>query len=151
MPHSSRAVTACRLFAGIAACAGLLISAPVPPVDGQTARATAEPQPPAVHMPAAPGIGFLASGAASSMSATTLIGADVVGSAGRSLGTVADVIFQSNGRPESLVVATGGFLGIGEKHAVVPWTPERMRMQGPYLVTNLARAHLRAAPDAERP
>jgi sporulation protein YlmC with PRC-barrel domain len=51
-----------------------------------------------------------------------LTGADVRNLQDEYLGSVSDIILDiEEGEPEYVVVARGGFLGIGEDHVLVPW------------------------------
>jgi len=150
MPFPSRRRIGRRL-AGIGVCVAALTSAGALQVEAQTAHAAARPQLPAVEGPPSAGTAFLGGKGLDALSVDTLVGAEVVGSSGRSLGKVTDVVFDGAGRLQRLVIATGGFLGIGEENAVVAWDPARMRMQGPYLVTSLSRTQLERAPDRTEP
>jgi len=57
-----------------------------------------------------------------------LIGTNVVGSNGRDAGEVENLLMDSSGRVRAAVIEWGGFLGIGEREALVPI--ERIRLGG---------------------
>ena len=57
------------------------------------------------------------------VSADHLLGKNVYGKDNEKIGEVEDVILDSNGQATQLVVASGGFLGIGEKQVAVDYAP----------------------------
>lgn len=59
-------------------------------------------------------------------SANRLIGMDVRGSDGKSLGEVEDILVNADGKATAIVVESGGFLGIGDKHFRIPWDQARL-------------------------
>jgi sporulation protein YlmC with PRC-barrel domain len=64
------------------------------------------------------------------------------------IGDVDDVLLGSDGKITALVIGVGGFLGIGEKHVIVPFTAVKAdrkdnKMQ---LVMNSSKDELKAAP-----
>ncbi len=72
-----------------------------------------------------------------------LVGKDLVDPAGEKLGEVERV------EGNTLVVSSGGFLGIGERHVAVSWDQIAMVEAGEEtrLVANLTREQIRAMPD----
>ena len=46
-------------------------------------------------------------------------GTDVIGSDGKKIGDVSDILFDKNGKIEAYVVAAGGFLGMGAKDVAI--------------------------------
>lgn len=119
--------TAAVLFYGAGALAQNVppgTTEPVPPVPGTTvpgqmdnnrdAMSPSQPMPPpaATTQTTRPAI--------DRTSAQNLVGRTVVGADGKDLGEVKDVILNArNGNAEKLVIASGGFLGIGEKNIAV--------------------------------
>lgn len=108
----------------------------------QTAPSTtaADPATPTERMDAAPGTdaaqpeGMAGDGTASAMQSeggfftyqegdqmlgSGLMGADVWGAEGESIGGVDDLLLDSNGQVMAVVVGVGGFLGIGEKDVAI--------------------------------
>jgi sporulation protein YlmC with PRC-barrel domain len=55
------------------------------------------------------------------MRASKLVGIGVVGEETRGIGKVDDLVLDRSGRAVAVVIATGGFLGIGEKRVGVPF------------------------------
>lgn len=53
--------------------------------------------------------------------ATKLVGIGVIGQETRAIGKVDDLLLDQSGRSVAVVIATGGFLGMGEKHVAVPF------------------------------
>ena len=54
-------------------------------------------------------------------SANRLIGLTVRGSKGESIGEVENILVNEQGRATAIVVESGGFLDIGDKHFRIPW------------------------------
>lgn len=55
------------------------------------------------------------------LSARRLIGTKVQGKQGKSIGEVADIVVSAKDRIESIIVDSGGLLGLGELRFTVPW------------------------------
>ncbi|HEY0570454.1 MAG TPA: PRC-barrel domain-containing protein [Enterovirga sp.] len=53
--------------------------------------------------------------------ASKLVGIGVIGEETRAIGKVDDLLVDRSGRGVAVVIATGGFLGLGEKHVAVPF------------------------------
>ena len=53
--------------------------------------------------------------------ATKLVGVGVIGQETKAIGKVDDLLLDRSGRGVAVVIATGGFLGLGEKHVAVPF------------------------------
>ncbi|WP_455476434.1 PRC-barrel domain-containing protein [Bartonella sp. B17] len=79
--------------------------------------------------------------------ASSLIGADVYNMENEKIGEVKDIILREN-NIAGIVVAVGGFLGIGEHYVVV--APETIQMSNDYgkwkLITNATKDSLKNAP-----
>lgn len=75
-----------------------------------------------------------------------LIGKDVVGSANEKIGTVKDVILDpQSGKARQLVVASGGFLGIGGKLVAVDYNDAELDERGrKVMLPDLSRAKVQA-------
>jgi sporulation protein YlmC with PRC-barrel domain len=54
--------------------------------------------------------------------ASTLIGKEVRGPDDQSIGEVADLVLQEDGKTRAALIDVGGFLGIGEKRVAIPFT-----------------------------
>ena len=76
-----------------------------------------------------------------SMRAGDMVGRSVYTRTGDRIGEVDDVVVNRNNRATGVVLGVGGFLGVGEKKAVVPLN--QLEMQGDRLVApNLTRDDL---------
>jgi sporulation protein YlmC with PRC-barrel domain len=65
------------------------------------------------------------------------------------IGDIADVLVDKSGRIDSLIVAVGGFLGVGEKDVSVPFDAVRVTSKDNnkwYLVMNTTKDQLKEAP-----
>lgn len=60
------------------------------------------------------------------LAASNLIGADVIGTGNDTIAEVNDVVMEPNGKAAYLVVGFGGFLGLGEDQAAIPF--ERLKV-----------------------
>ena len=52
--------------------------------------------------------------------ASKIIGANVQNAEQKSLGTVNDIILDGRGKPQYIILAHGGVLGVGQKHFAIP-------------------------------
>jgi sporulation protein YlmC with PRC-barrel domain len=73
---------------------------------------------------------------------------DVYDPADAKIGEVADMLVDRDGRVTALIVAVGGFIGVGEKDVAVPFKAVRnAQKEGKwYLVMNATKDVLKAAP-----
>jgi sporulation protein YlmC with PRC-barrel domain len=92
--------------------------------------------------------------AAGDMSANAVIGTKVRNENKDTVGAVQDLYLDGQGATKTVVVAVGGFLGIGAKDVAIKWTDLKQSRDGKSLVltTNLSKDELKALPDytAER-
>ena len=72
--------------------------------------ARAQQQPPAVALRSLSGT-----------AATTILGRDVVDSAGEDVGPLVDVLVDKAGQPIAGVIDVGGFFGVGKRRVAVAW------------------------------
>jgi hypothetical protein len=85
------------------------------------------------------------------LSAEGLIGADVRNVAIEELGEVADVIFaQGDGASSYIILARGGFLGMGENHVAIPFDRLRISPDHEVLYADLTVEQIEDAPSFER-
>lgn len=70
---------------------------------------------------------------------------DVYGPGGEEIGEVEEVLVDASGQPAALAVEVGGFLGIGEKDAVMQL--DQLRLEDDRLTTNLTKEQIEALPD----
>jgi sporulation protein YlmC with PRC-barrel domain len=81
----------------------------------------------------------------------TLTGTDVRNLNDELLGSVSDVIINpENGETTHLIVARGGFLGIGEDHYAIPWDEVRATPGLETFVVEMAEAEMENAPSVDR-
>ncbi len=79
-------------------------------------------------------------------SAETLIGKSVVGAGNEDIGRVKDVILEpESGKARQLIVASGGFLGIGEKLVAIDYNDAEMDQRGSKVtIPGLSRQQVQA-------
>jgi sporulation protein YlmC with PRC-barrel domain len=77
--------------------------------------------------------------------ASKLIGSAVYGAAGGSVGDVADLIVDRDGRVSAVVISVGGFLGIGNKLIAIPIDAVKFG-ENDRLTVNLTRNQIAQAP-----
>ncbi len=92
--------------------------------------------------------GYLNAVPANGTQASNLIGAEVKTTNDEDLGSVEDLIIDSNGQVVAIVVSVGGFLGMGEKDVAVSWNNVTKTGQGDdqKLRVDVNRDALKAAP-----
>jgi hypothetical protein len=101
------------------------------------------PVPPTLPRPAAPTIA-----GASEIDAHALIGQTVQSEADdTTLGTIASVIIDPNGKVEKVVIGIGGVLGIGKKDVAVAWSRLHIANNGGKVTMNADQDQLAALPD----
>ena len=82
------------------------------------------------------------------------IGADVTNSQGEDIGEVNEVVLDTGGQAEGLVVDVGGFLGVGERRILVDWSDVTVRGEDDGSVTvatALDKARLESLPEYRIP
>lgn len=85
------------------------------------------------------------------ISASTLIGDDVVNPQGESLGDLKDIMLDtSSGKITYAVLSFGGILGMGDKLFAVPWSALRIDGENKNLVLNVAKDRLKDAPGFDK-
>lgn len=80
-----------------------------------------------------------------------LLGNRLHGAAGSDIGRIAGVLVDRWGQPRAVVVAVGGFLGIGTRQVAVAWQALHFQRQGKrrVLVADLAPGQVARAPQYE--
>jgi len=83
------------------------------------------------------------------ISTNAVLEASVRNAANESIGDVADVYIDKDGRIQTVVVSVGGFLGMGRKYVAVKWTELQMRRDGNKLIllSGWTRDSLKSMPD----
>lgn len=75
--------------------------------NAQNGQATAKPK-------------FVASQKPDQFLASNFKGTDVIGSDGKKIGDISDILFDKDGKIEAYVISVGGFLGVGAKEVAMP-------------------------------
>ena len=76
----------------------------------------------------------------------TLVSTKIIDLRGDSIGSVDDVTLDAMGKPTSLKVDVGGFLGIGEKDVALDATALKFDPAKKVLITSMTKAELMALP-----
>jgi sporulation protein YlmC with PRC-barrel domain len=70
---------------------------------------------------------------------------------GREIGEIDNLLIDTqNGRISHVVVGVGGFMGVGEKKVVVPWSDLKIAFDGKRPVATLEQGKLESAPRWDR-
>lgn len=72
------------------------------------------------------------------ISAERLIGMDVRGSKGESIGEVENILVNEQGRATAVVVESGGFLDIGDTHFRIPWEQAKIAADLEHVIVPLS-------------
>lgn len=83
------------------------------------------------------------------VSANAVIGAKIRTPERETVGTIQDLYVDRSGSIKTVVIAVGGFLGVGSKDVAVNWSDIKHTRDGQtaLLTTGLSRDQLRAMPD----
>lgn len=76
-----------------------------------------------------------------------LIGKQVVNPEGKSLGTVQDLVLDSEGKLSGIVLSSGGFLGFGAKPVGISWSEITDAMGADVLTLDLSPEQVAKAPE----
>jgi hypothetical protein len=77
-----------------------------------------------------------------------VLGQEVIGPDGKSLGRIIDVLVDQGGHPLAAVVDFGGFMGLGNRRIAVDWKNLKFDPTGQHPVAiNLTPEQLKAAPE----
>ena len=76
-----------------------------------------------------------------------IIGLTVTNDQNQDLGKVKDLILDSDGRVTYLVIARGGFFGVGERLCAVPWQASKPELHERALVVTISKEQFESAPD----
>ncbi len=80
-----------------------------------------------------------------------LIGMDVKNTQGEALGEVEELVLDpKDAKLKSVVIATGGVLGIGAKRVAVPWDQVKPASDEQALIVGMTKEELQQAPSWER-
>jgi sporulation protein YlmC with PRC-barrel domain len=82
----------------------------------------------------------------SGVQAQNLIGRDVVGPTGDQIGEVNDLLMDpQSGRIQEVIIAYGGFLGLGERLVAVPWSEVQFSTDGETIIAPMTEEQLETA------
>lgn len=107
------------------------------PASGMTAGNTAKPQ-------------FMTQQAAGQWATTKVMGADVYNAQNESIGSIKDVVFDSQGQAMAAVIGVGGVLGVGAKDVAIDYKSLQINRDedgDPRIVVNATRETLEQAPE----
>ena len=118
------------------------------PTANQTAQAPANPPSTTGAAPAGSNVQIMNDVPANTMTVTNYYKQAVYDPQNSRIGDVDDVLMSPDGRVNALVIGVGGFLGIGEKHVVVPFNVVKAENKDNKvtLVMNSSKDELKAAP-----
>jgi sporulation protein YlmC with PRC-barrel domain len=118
------------------------------PTANQTAQAPANPPSTTGAAPAGSNVQIMNDVPANTMTVTNYYKQAVYDPQNSRIGDVDDVLMSPDGRVSALVIGVGGFLGIGEKHVVVPFNVVKAENKDNKvtLVMNSSKDELKAAP-----
>ena len=130
--YGTAAGCATLLFLGVTGVYALLHVPPAPPPVNQEEQQLSEPTSPPAPFPSAPTEkpAPVMSVNKPALPASRLLGLYVYDPANKRVGDVNDILFDSTGAPHAVVIGYGGFLGLGEKTAVVPFGSVRWLAKG---------------------
>jgi len=80
-----------------------------------------------------------------------VIGLRVKNAEGRTVGEIDSLMFDAkDAKLTHAVICVGGFLGLGEKHVIVPWSDVKLSMDHNRMVVHVDQSLLERAPRFER-
>lgn len=89
---------------------------------------------------------FIEQESAEQVLASNLLGYSVTNLQGENIGQVEDLILDQNMQPVGLVIATGGFLGLGAKHVGLPMSEVQIDRENKIVQVNLTKEEFNKAP-----
>jgi sporulation protein YlmC with PRC-barrel domain len=85
------------------------------------------------------------------MGATTLVGDEVCNRQDESLGKIHEIMLDTvTGHIAYAVLASGGFLGMGDKYFAIPWELLELDTDNKQFVLNISKDELRQAPGFDK-
>lgn len=87
---------------------------------------------------------------AGELNLAALIGTDVKDPAGQTIGEIDDVVLDSAGRVETVIVTTGGFMGFGGRDVELRWADLKMIDAGNEVKVDKTAMQLRQMPEYQR-
>lgn len=94
-----------------------------------------------------------ADAAGQAIPANKLVGADVTNTANERVGSVDELLLNTSGQVQGLVVSVGGFLGVGDRKVVLPWDDMTISRKGDQVVAvaSASKDELKAMPEYQPP
>jgi putative membrane protein len=77
----------------------------------------------------------------------SLIGTNAVTADNKDIGEIQNILVNPNGQVEAVIVEWGGFLGLGQKEAAVPWNRVNLNKSGDRIVIDMTRQEMAALPE----
>lgn len=79
----------------------------------------------------------------------TLVGRDVKNPAMETIGSIDNVVVDSEGKVQQVVVSVGGFLGVGSRHVALAWNQIRSDASTDVAVVDMTKEQLKSAPEVQ--
>ena len=76
----------------------------------------------------------------------SIIGKDVINTAGENIGEVKEIAVTPDGRVSNVVVSVGGFLGVGDRLVALPWNSLDISTASDEIKANVTKADIAKAP-----
>jgi sporulation protein YlmC with PRC-barrel domain len=78
-----------------------------------------------------------------------LSGYTVIGADDEEIGTVEDVLLNRDGEISTLILSSGGFLGIGDKTVALEWSAVTVNAEAEEIQIQMTREDIEGAPEYE--
>jgi hypothetical protein len=148
MRHDYRMAGAVALLAAVSVAAGLSAAADRdgPQTHRQVAQATAT----GAERPALRAAGESAATVIEKEDVQSILGRQVLSSAGEDMGRVIDIVVDRSGQVRAAVIDFGGFLGVGNRKVAVDWAAFRFAPTGSKydrITLDLTRDQVKDAPE----
>jgi sporulation protein YlmC with PRC-barrel domain len=123
-------------------------TAATPQMPAPAETAATPPAPAPTDTATAPAADTKTAASGEPVSADDMMGREVEGSDGQPLGKISDVVVDStSGKIQRLVIASGGFLGLGAKNVAVAFEDVEIRPEGGIVAKGVTQADIDAMPE----
>jgi sporulation protein YlmC with PRC-barrel domain len=129
-----------------AALTGVMASVALAQGSGSAPSPSAPGAPPAATAPARP----VTTQPPNTLRARTLIGLDIKNAQNETIGSIDDVVVDTDGRVQQVVVSVGGFLGVGARSVAISWNDVHFDATREVATVNMTKDQLSAQPDFQR-
>ena len=136
-----------------AALTGVMASVSLAQGSGSAPSPSAPGAPPAATAPAAPSSNAnrpVTTQPPNTLRARTLIGLDIKNAQNETIGSIDDVVVDTDGRVQQVVVSVGGFLGVGARSVAISWSDVHFDATREVAMVNMTKDQLSAQPDFQR-